>query len=449
MKKKILATLLSAMLVTALLVGCGGNGGDAPEPAPADTEETETAEEVEMDEPDGEEVIEEPGEMVRLYILATIGSGSRRMEELIPMFAEEGIEIILEAYDFVTYAGRQRLAIAAGGGEFDLIFMPADAVQIAARAGAIVDITDIMSEVHTDLSDVYESVLSYAMDDEGRWWIAPHSAETMVLYYRTDLIDEADLPTTLDELHALALLHTNEETYGLGIPAGPGEGASSYFSYFLWSYGGDFFDENWEPTLNTPEALAAVERYASLVQEVGPPGSTTWQNEEAVSAFQSGSLAMMIMWPGFFGASNDPEVSEVAGYIAVTPIPAGPNGARPRFGSWGLTVSASTQNLEAAKRVVAFWGSHENLETFSSFLSTASRSVNERVIEEGDMPTMAAIAASLPYARERPHIPEQVEVNTAIGNAINSIIAGMDAGPVLDALNTEVRAIMEAAGYYD
>ena len=51
-------------------------------------------------------------------------------------------------------------------------------------------------------------------------------------------------------------------------------------------------------------------------------------------------------------------------------------------------------------------------------------------------------------ADERPPIPELNLYVPAVGAAINSIVAGNPAQETLDALNDEVRKIMEDGGYY-
>lgn len=455
MKKKIMAILFSTALVASLLIACGGNGGgaeaDTGNGADAGAEETtETAETAETDDNDEAPPAEvDPGEVVTLRVLGSAGGHARHFEAIIPQFEAEGINIIFDAFDFVTYEGRQRLAIAAGGGEYDLIFLPGNAVHTASRAGAVKNLDALMAELFPDESDIYDSTQRF-FKFEGSWYAVPHSSETMILYYRTDLIDESELPTTMEELYDLAASLMSDELYGLAIPGGPGEAGSSFYSYFLWSFGGEYFDENWEPQLNTPEAIAAAEMFARLNQDLAPVGVTTWQNEETVAAFSSGTLAMMIMWPGFFRSIDDPENSLVAGNVGVAPVPAGPAGARPRFGSWGLAATANTNYPEAAMRVLEIWGSQENLEAFSlAAASSSSKTVNALPSIREANPVVDAATALLNYADERPPIPEAAEINTAVGNAINSIIAGMDAETVLEALNIEVRNILAAAGYFD
>ncbi len=84
----------------------------------------------------------------------------------------------------------------------------------------------------------------------------------MVYFYRTDLISQDELPKTIDEMHDLGVAKTKGRRLRPGDPRRPGEAACSFGSYFLWSYGGTYFNDQWEPQLNTPEAVAGFEAFA-------------------------------------------------------------------------------------------------------------------------------------------------------------------------------------------
>ncbi len=69
------------------------------------------------------------------------------------------------------------------------------------------------------------------------------------------------MPTTLDELKAATEALTdrdNELAYGF-VARGQRNPLVTQFSSFLYSSGGDWFDENRQATINAPEALAAIE----------------------------------------------------------------------------------------------------------------------------------------------------------------------------------------------
>lgn len=386
---------------------------------------------------------------VTLRVLISSGSTEQVLREVGKDLEAEGIKLEIEAYDWNTYEGKQQLAATSKGGDYDVIFLPGNAVSTFANAGAIIDCSDVVAQVFPDQSDIYDSVKKFCQVS-GKWYVTPYSAESMVYFYRTDLISEDELPKTIDEMHDLGVAKSKDGVYGLALPGGPGEAACSFGSYFLWSYGGDYFNEKWEPQLNTPEAVAGFEAFARIEQDCAPQGVTTWQNEETVAAFQSGSLAAMICWPGYYAMLIDPAQSKVAGNVGIATVPAGPAGARPRFGAWGLGITANCKDVEAAKKVLVAYTNEQNMmNRLLPVVTTASKKINGSEGAEVVNPAITASSGTLDLADERPAIPELNLYIPAVGAAVNAIIAGQPAQQTLDALNEEVRQIMEDGGYYD
>lgn len=424
MKKKMVCTILTACLLGTAFSGCGTNSENAAEENSEGSSKTTT-----------------------LKVLMSAGWTEDAIDAIRPQLSEKGIELDVEAYDNTTYEGKQRLAATSKGGEYDLIFLPGNMVNVFANAGALVPLNDVVEDMGFSDEDYYDSVREFTKID-GDWWVVPYSAECMVYYYRTDLIGEDQVPKTIDEMYELGKSLTKGDMYGLAIPAASGEAACSMWSYFLWSYGGEYFDEEWNPTLNTPEAVEAAEMFAKINQECAPAGITTWQDEETIAAFQSGQIASMVIWPGYWSMVSDPEQCKVADKVAVAPVPEGPDGARPRFGTWGVGVTANCKDVEAAKEVVKEYCSKENMESRLSMAPAAVRELNETENIEEINYTIPANCAYLDTANERPAIPENNLYIPAVGAAINSIVSGNSAQEVLDSLNEEVRGIMEDAGYY-
>lgn len=386
---------------------------------------------------------------VSLRVLISSGSTEQVLREVAKDLEAQGIKLEIEAYDWNTYEGKQQLAATSKGGDYDVIFLPGNAVSTFANAGAIIDCSDVVAQVFPDQSDIYDSVKKFCMVD-GKWYVSPYSAESMVYFYRTDLITKDELPKTIDEMYNLGVKLTKDGIFGLAIPGGPGEAACSFGSYFLWSYGGTYFNDKWEPQLNTPEAVAGFEMFAKIEQDCAPKGVTTWQNEETVAAFQSGSLAAMICWPGYYGMLVDPAQSKIADKVGIASVPAGPAGARPRFGAWGLGITANCKNIEAAKKVLVAYTCEENMKNrLLPVVTTASKKINTSEGAEKVNPAIVASSGTLDLADERPAIPELNLYIPAVGAAVNSIIAGQPAQETLDALNEEVHQIMEDGGYYN
>jgi multiple sugar transport system substrate-binding protein len=430
--------IIISMVATFSLIGC----------------KTESVSEEVAEE---EAVAEEETAVAETVTLKILVSSGGFVETIIDTFRSEleseGIMLEVEAYDWLTYDEKQKLAMTSGGGGYDIVYLPGIYVPIWVNAGGLTDIDSIVRNIFPDENDIYKSVQKDGKVD-GKYYIAPYSAEAMVYWYRTDIYEQEglEIPETIDEMYETSKKLTKDNIYGIAYPGGPSEGSCSFWSYFLWSYGGDYFDDTWVPQLNTPEAVQSAEMFAKILQDCAPEGVTTWQNEETVAAFSAGNLAAMIMWPGYLGMIADEEQSKVFDKFAIGPVPKGPSGeAVPRYGAWGIAVTKSGEaKMEAATRFIESFVNKENLELIATnYCPTSSKSANTLPAAMEKNQSLAACHPVLDTARERPGIPESAQYIEAVGAAINSINTGSPAKATLDDLQEKVYSIMEEAGYYE
>lgn len=443
MAKRLSMILLAVLLVFSIFTGCGSTS-TTPSDSSGTTKPTQ-----------GETTKEAPQaaaakEPVTIRILASAGVIDEITKAITPKCEAQGVKLDYESYDWNTYDGKQKIAMTSQGGDYDVIFLPGAYVNTWAKAKAIIPMDDFLKKNNYDLNDYYASVQKFSTSD-GKYYIVPFSAEAMIYFYRKDIYEKEGLqpPKTIDEMYEIAKKLTKDGMYGIAYPGGPEEGSCSFWSYFLWSYGGTYFDKDWKPQINTPEAIESAEMFAKILQECAPKGVTTWQNEETVAAFSSGSIAAMIMWPGYWGTVTDKEKSKVWDKVAVAPVPVGPTGkAVPRFGTWGLAITASSKKVEAAEVYIKAFTDNEGLKEVAKHICTASKKVNNDPEVQKINPSLAASAGALEYADERPPIPEAQQYISIVGNSINSIVAGKEAKPVLDDANKKIYDIMQQAGYF-
>jgi ABC-type glycerol-3-phosphate transport system substrate-binding protein len=387
---------------------------------------------------------------VVLRLLGPTGHPEEPTKKWVNELKKEGIRVEAEFYDWNTYDGKQKLAMTANGGDYDMIFLPGNYVTVWAKAKAIIPMDDFLKKYKYDLNDIYTSVKKFAIVD-GHWYIVPYLAEAMVYFYRKDIFAKEGVkpPKTIDEMYQIAKKLTKNGMYGIAYPGGPGEGACSFWSYFLWSYGGTYFNEKWVPQLNTPQAINAAKMFAKILKECAPPGVSTWQNEETVAAFCSGKVASMIQWPGFWPQISDKTKSKVWDKVAVAPVPAGPIGkAVPRFGSWGLAITTNGKAKKSyAEKFIKKFTDENGLKEIAKVTSTASKKINSMSYFRKINPPLGPSADTLEYAQERPPIPEAQQYIEIVGNGINAIVAGADAKKTLDDVQRKVTEIMRKGGY--
>ncbi|MER2136872.1 MAG: extracellular solute-binding protein, partial [Arthrobacter sp.] len=127
---------------------------------------------------------------------------------------------------------------------------------------------------------------------------APYYTDGALLYYRTDLLQAAGIeapPTTWEEMTAacekvLAL----PEAEGMSCYAGQfdkNEALTVNFTEAVGSAGGELFDDEGTPTVDTPEALTGLTQLTDAFNDgLVPSDAITYLEEQGRRAFQEGDL---------------------------------------------------------------------------------------------------------------------------------------------------------------
>ncbi|MER3486474.1 MAG: ABC transporter substrate-binding protein, partial [Chloroflexota bacterium] len=138
------------------------------------------------------------------------------------------------------------------------------------------------------------------------------------------------VPTNWSQFERVARFFTRPErgVYGTIFAAFPDGHNTVYdFCLQLWTRGGELTDAAGTPTLDTPQARAALDFYRQLVNDrsVTPPGLTEIDSVKSGERFATGSIAMMVNWFGFAAVCEQPGCP-VKGKVGVAPVPAGEGG---------------------------------------------------------------------------------------------------------------------------
>jgi ABC-type glycerol-3-phosphate transport system substrate-binding protein len=113
------------------------------------------------------------------------------------------------------------------------------------------------------------------------------------------------------------------------------------------SYGGGYFDSDWNPIINHPKSIEGAKMYAELCKYT-PKGITSYDWDEINTAMLAGEAAMFMDSSVIYPRLNDPEKSTVVGKIKVAPYPRGPAGRIAHCHYWSVSIAESSQKKEAA-----------------------------------------------------------------------------------------------------
>ncbi len=182
----------------------------------------------------------------------------------------------------------------------------------------------------------------------------PQDMPVMLRFYRKDLFDKEGITPgkTWDEYLEDLKMFDDPANGIFGAGSMTLSHPSIIFEYLnhLHSFGGKIWeldDKGLRCTINTPEAVAALENFIRLKDYSDPASaSSTWAELGILMAV--GRVANAIQWADYASVVNNPVQSLTAGKWDYTINPSGPSGSFSTFGGAGVGVSRYSRNPEAA-----------------------------------------------------------------------------------------------------
>ena len=225
-----------------------------------------------------------------------------------------------------------------------------------ASRGWIECLDDMISE--EDRADFLDSAME-ASSYQGRLYAIPYFIHTPIVFYRTDLFEEAGLtvPETWEEYRQAAIKLTNVETgvYGTIIEAKQASEPVTHLVDWYFQNGADFIDEKGNVVVDSEAAKEVFDFLLTMMYEDGSvmPGSIGYDNADVHNLFMQGKVAMVKNWPYMYAMARDPAQSLVADDFAIARQPAGKYDATAVW-TWGFAISSSSRNKEAAWEFMKF-----------------------------------------------------------------------------------------------
>lgn len=215
-------------------------------------------------------------------------------------------------------------------GKYNVYYIDEANVALFASAGWVAPLMDYYPADYdyADFDPGRQKVATY----DGKVWFAPITGGGDLMVYRKDLLEAAGIapPKTLDEYIAAVkkLNQPDQGIYGTALRGQRGSGANVWrWMPFFKGFGGNWFDGK-TPVFDGEQAVKATETYLELFK-YSAPGSQTGGWDEAVGAFTSGQVAMLIESTPLVGMAIDPKSSKVAGKVGYLPPPADGRRLRP------------------------------------------------------------------------------------------------------------------------
>jgi multiple sugar transport system substrate-binding protein len=296
----------------------------------------------------------------------------------------------------------------------------------------------------TDISNIYYRKSLYADKDNQ----AKYKAK-----YGKDLAP----PETYEDLKNQIIFFADPPNlYGTAF-AGKDEGATGRFMEILRANGGDMFDENWKPTFNSPEGVAALQWFVDIYKaKAVPAGTVNYGWDEIGQAMAAGQLAVDLDWPGFAGFYTDPTKSKIADDVGFAEAPVGTSGHHGGWsGSHSFSVTAACDNKPAAVSLAVFLTNDDSelMEAQAGNMPTRT-AVFDKVVQwfkDNNKPKLAEMypiwQKSLDEARTPPLIPQWIDVSNVIWPQLQAAELGqLSPKEALDKAAADATQIMQDAG---
>lgn len=312
----------------------------------------------------------------------------RGIEPLIPEFeAESGIDVDVETFAEQQARDRIQLNLQSKSDAMDVYMtLPSREGPLFTSSGYYEPLDEYLAAAPAEYeADDFSPGAMAGMAVEDTTVAVPVNVEGPVLYYRTDLFEEWGLepPTTVDDLLSTAAAIKEQDTDVVPITL-RGAAAPLPFTFgpFFHGEGLEWTDEDGTPNFDEPGAVQAIQDYATLARDFGPPGVINYSFTESSTLFAQGKAAMELESSNELNSLVDPEASTVADSVGVVPVPAGSEAAAPTVLSWGIAMSPFSSDKDAA------W----------EFMQWATSPETQLALTEADIaPPRAGVAADPAY----------------------------------------------------
>jgi multiple sugar transport system substrate-binding protein len=299
-----------------------------------------------------------------------------------------------------------------------------------------------------DPDDIGKGAWELATQPDGSISGLPLQIPSIILAYRKDLFDAKGLKLeSLDDLeHAAKALHDPPRMYGF-VNRGLKNANMSTFSTILYNFGASYLDASRKLAMTTPQAVKALDYYARLLRNYGPPGVAGFNWYECQTMFLQGQSAIWIDGNDLLAVADDPQKSKVAGKVGYMIVPKGPGGRFCPISGLLVAINPYSKKKEASF-LFNQWAVNKKNQVRALLagapVARNSAWTDPEFLGKTTLPKAWIEAVKEAPKAARPYLPEIVPVTQfrdIFGVAITKAIEGDDPEKVLKAAQVEFEPI--------
>ncbi|MFF2298510.1 ABC transporter substrate-binding protein [Arthrobacter sp. NPDC058127] len=343
-------------------------------------------------------------------------------------------------------------------GQYDVASLSNYEIPFYSANGWLAPLDNLTKDAAFNQSDILPAYTASLTGKDGKLYGEPFYGESSFLMYRKDIFDAKGLTMpanpTWDQVADLAAKVDGAAPgmKGICLRGQPGWGEIfGPLTTVVNTFGGTWFDKDWNAKVNAPEFTAATQFYVDLVRAHGEAGAAQAGFTECLTNMSQSKTAM---WYDATSAAGSLEAdgSPVKGKIGYVQAPVKETKSSGWLWTWSWGVQAASKKQDAASKFIA-WASSQKYEELAAsklgwakvpsgkrastynnadFQKAAPFFKAERTAIESTDPKNPGVQARPAIGIQFVGIPEFADLGTTVSQGVSSAIAGQ--GTVADAL---------------
>ncbi len=323
----------------------------------------------------------------------------------------------------------------------DVVELGSDWVAQFSAAGVL----ENLSDDSVDFSAFAEFTKAPAMY-KGAAYAAPWVVDTRVMFYNKALLRKAGLPdtppATMTALLAAAeqINRTDDGIFGFGANGDDQHRLYKKILPFFWSNGGQIFDNNGRPVLNSPANIAALDMYLSLARAGMVETQRQLDNE-----FLKGRIGFWISGSWLLSKLQKAEPALDYGVMLIPPFTAGGAGFSFAGGEY-LAINARAEHPDLAKKFVRYMTEGKHALAFCQSVYDAGFPADKQYMNDPyfqSVPYRTVFAEQLQHAHMTPVHPQWLDIEKIIEDAVVEALFGRrSAQESLNAAQVQIKTLL-------
>lgn len=364
----------------------------------------------------------------------TQGPRAEWMQQMARAFeaAHPDVRVKIETFSWPDFYTKWTMGLAAGQVPDLSSALPTHVAELL-DVDALVPLDDVIDQIGRDR---FAAAALAEGEMGGANYSMPLYTHAQVMWYRTDLLDQAGLevPSTWEELRHAAEVLTTDDVYGLSVPMGSGDMmATRFLNYYVQSAGERLLNDDGSANLTSQAVLDGIAYWVDMYHTVSPEGSINYDVLQQATLYYEGKTAFDFN-SGFQISGVQQSSPELVEYVAAAPLPRLNDSDSLYGGETSNTPMIVWEASDMQEEAKAFLRSLYQTEEYIEFLHSVPGGMLPALSDISDDPAYLDDPVLEQFADTVEVIDEAVPLGTAIG---------MENGPTVQASILTSQGIVE------